>query len=133
MICSELLRLDLDEHELVRVRIDDVVLDPDIPCVRLPGRKLRHDLPLRGLLHQLARRHPYHDLVMRMLVPSRLRPWRETPFRHDRALGWGEEFGGGLGTGSLSEIFITETDVPRRLHHNYSMTIICRLLFCRCF
>src|SRR5258708_11935871 len=93
------LQLDLDENNLVRVRVDTVVLDPDIARVRLPHRKLGHDLPVRGFLHQLPCGQHHHDVVVRMPVPTCLRAWRETPFRHDRAVGFNEEFGGGLGTG----------------------------------
>ena len=55
------------------------------------------NLPVRSLLHQLARRQHYHHVVVRMPVPSRFRPGREAPFGHDRAVGFREQFGGALG------------------------------------
>ena len=39
---------------------------------------------------------------MLVSVPARLRSLREAPFRHDRAAGFDEEFGGGLGVGDHS-------------------------------
>ena len=88
------LQLHLDENELVRVRVHHVVLDPGVPGIGLARRQLGHDLPVRGLLHQLARGQHDHDVVVRMPVPAGLRPRRKAPFSHDRAVGLCEEFWG---------------------------------------
>lgn len=88
----------------MRVRIHHVVLDPDVPGIRLPHCKLGHDLPVRGFLHQLARCQHHDHVVVRMSVPAGLGTGGEAPLRHDRAVGFDEEIGDSLraGVGSHS-------------------------------
>src|SRR6188508_1495920 len=78
---SRLLEFNFHKNELVWVWIHDVVLDAGVTRIGLAGREISHDLAIECFLHQLAGCQHYHDVVMRVPVPTCLRAGREAPFR----------------------------------------------------
>ncbi len=56
---------------------------------------------------KLAGCQHHRDVIVSISVPSRFGVGREAPIRHDRAIGFGEEFGGGLRVGPHQNVLFT--------------------------